>query len=96
MKVDVLTGFGDLDEERWDGLLGRSAAPSVFLTWRWQTEWARAFVTSPVQIHAVTAPDGVLAALLPLYEDGPGRYRVLGGVDISDYLDVIAEAGREE
>jgi CelD/BcsL family acetyltransferase involved in cellulose biosynthesis len=96
MKVDVLTGFAGLDEERWDGLLRRAAAPSVFLTWRWQTEWAAAFVTTALQIHTVTAADGGLAGLLPLYEEGPGLFRVLGGVDISDYLDVIAEAGREE
>jgi hypothetical protein len=38
MKVDVLPALTGLDEASWNGLLDRSAAPSVFLTWTWQTE----------------------------------------------------------
>ena len=94
MKVEVLPALTGLDEASWNGLLDRSAAPSVFLTWTWQTEWARAFAPDhPLQILAVTDDDGGLAGLLPLYEDGPERLRVLGGVDVSDYLDLIAAAG---
>jgi CelD/BcsL family acetyltransferase involved in cellulose biosynthesis len=97
MKVDVLPALTGLDEASWNGLLDRSAAPSVFLTWTWQTEWARAFAPDhPLQVLAVTDDDGGLAGLLPLYEDGPERLRVLGGVDVSDYLDLIAPAGSEE
>ena len=97
MKVEVLPALTGLDEASWNGLLDRSAAPSVFLTWTWQTEWARAFTPDhSLQILAVTGDDGGLAGLLPLYEDGPERLRVLGGVDVSDYLDLIAPAGSEE
>jgi hypothetical protein len=97
MKVDVLPALTGLDEASWNGLLDRSAAPSVFLTWTWQTEWARAFAPDhSLQILAVTDDDGGLAGLLPLYEDGPERFRVLGGVEVSDYLDLIAAAGSEE
>jgi CelD/BcsL family acetyltransferase involved in cellulose biosynthesis len=97
MKVDVLPGLAGLDEASWNGLLDRSAAPSVFLTWQWQTEWVRAFAADrPLSILAVTAADGSLAGLLPLYEDTPSRLRILGGVDVSDYLDLIAPAGAEE
>src|SRR5215470_8744466 len=97
MKVDALIGWGGLDEQRWNGLLDRSKLPSVFLTWQWQTEWAQAFVADrPLRLHSVTDDDGSLAALLPLYEEAPGRWLLLGGVDVSDYLDVIAVAGREE
>src|SRR5262245_26861954 len=97
MKVDVLSGPTGLGESAWNGLLDRAGSPSVFLTWTWQTEWARAFVEDrAMQILAVTAGDGSLQGLLPLYEESPEQLRILGGVDVSDYLDVIAPAGAEE
>jgi len=97
MKVDALPGFTGLDETRWNGLLDRSQFPSVFLTWQWQTEWARAFAARrSLQLLTVTDEEGSLIGLLPLYEERPGQLRIVGGVDVSDYLDVIAAAGREE
>jgi CelD/BcsL family acetyltransferase involved in cellulose biosynthesis len=97
MKIDVLPSLAGLDETRWNGLLDRSRLPAVFQTWQWQTEWNQAFaIDQPRQILTATSTDGALVGILPLYEDAPGRLRILGGADISDYLDVIAEAGREE
>ena len=96
MKVEVHPDLRALDEARWNGLLDRSRLPSVFLSWQWQTEWSRAFaVERPIQILAATDAAGTLAGLLPLYEDGPERQRILGGVDVSDYLDLIAPDGGE-
>jgi CelD/BcsL family acetyltransferase involved in cellulose biosynthesis len=97
MKVDVLTNWSALDEIRWNGLLDQAKVPSVFLSWQWQTHWARAFAAESA-IHLLTAidDDGRLRGLLPLYEAEPGRFRFLGGIDVSDYLDVIAVAGVEE
>ncbi len=97
MKVDVLPGFAGLDEGDWNGLLEGARLPSVFLTWQWQTEWARAFAQDrPLQLLAVTDEAGALTGLLPLYEAVPASLRIVGGVDVSDYLDVIAADGREE
>ncbi len=97
MKVDVLSALSALDEASWNDLVDASRLPSAFLTWQWQTEWSQAFVADrPRQVLSVTSTDGALAGLLPLYEDSPGRLRIIGGVDISDYLDVIACNGREE
>jgi len=97
MKVDAVSGWTGLDEERWNGLLERSKLPSVFLTWQWQRHWAEAFARErALRLLAVTDDDGSLVGLLPLYEEEAGRVRLLGGVDVSDYLDVIAAAGREE
>jgi len=97
MKVDVLPDFSGLDEVSWNALVDRAAAPSVFLTWQWQAEWASAFASDrPLQILTVSAADGSLVGLLPLYEDTPDRLRILGGMDVSVYLDVIAAAGYEE
>jgi len=96
MKVDVLPALAGLDEPSWNGLLERSARPSVFLTWQWQNEWARAFAADHhLSLLAVRDADGSLAGLLPLYEDTPDRLRILGGTDVSDYLDLIAPAGAE-
>src|SRR5262249_40726496 len=97
MKVDAASGWAGLDEQRWTGLLDRSKFPSVFMRWQWQGQWAQAFVAErPLRILSVTDDDGSLVGLLPLYEEESARLRILGGVDVSDYLDVIAVAGREE
>jgi CelD/BcsL family acetyltransferase involved in cellulose biosynthesis len=97
MKIDALPGLSALDEAHWNALLDRSRLPSLFLTWQWQTEWCRAFAADrPQQVLTATDAAGALAGVLPLYEDGPGRQRIIGGVDVSDYLDLIAVAGREE
>jgi CelD/BcsL family acetyltransferase involved in cellulose biosynthesis len=67
------------------------------MTWQWQSHWARAFAAGrSLQLLTARDEDGALGGLLPLYEEAPGRLRILGGVDVSDYLDVIAVAGREE
>lgn len=96
MKVEVLGGFDQLDTARWNALLERSAQPSVFLSWQWQTRWARAFAADrALALHAVSDDAGHLVGLLPLYEEAPERWRLVGGVDVSDYLDLIALAGQE-
>jgi CelD/BcsL family acetyltransferase involved in cellulose biosynthesis len=97
MKVEALPGFEALDEERWNTLLGRAGHPSVFLSWQWQTSWTRAFLGGrPLHLLRVSDDAGTLAGLLPLYEEREGVHRLVGGVDVSDYLDLIAPAGREE
>ena len=48
----------------------------------------------PVDGNALDA--GTLAGLLPLYDEGEGVRRLVGGVDVSDYLDLIAPSGLEE
>jgi CelD/BcsL family acetyltransferase involved in cellulose biosynthesis len=83
----------------WNALVARGALPTPFSTWQFQTTWHRAFTDGTLHLFAV--PDGVggWAGLLPLYTtetpDGP-VLRLVGGVDVADYLDVIAVAGREE
>jgi len=97
VKVEVHADVQAFDEARWNGLLDRARLPSVFLTWQWQTEWSQAFAADrPRQILAAIDAGGDLTGLLPLYEEAPGRWRLVGGVDVSDYLDLIAPDGREE
>ena len=96
MKVEVLPSFESLDEGRWNGLLAQARYPSVFLSWQWQTAWARAFLGErPLHLLRVTDDAGTLAGVLPLYDESAGLRRFVGGVDVSDYLDVIAPACRE-
>ncbi len=101
MRVERLPswGAGGLDEATWNGLLARSATDVPFLTWQWQTTWWEAFGASPLHLFAVRAEDGDLIGLLPLYGiEGGSRtvLRLVGGVDVSDYLDLIAVREREE
>jgi len=97
MKVETLPGFESVDEACWNGLLAQARQPSVFLSWQWQTAWARAFLAErPLHLLRVSDDAGTLAGLLPLYDEGAGLRRFVGGVDVSDYLDLIVPAGREE
>ncbi|MBI2526882.1 MAG: GNAT family N-acetyltransferase [Candidatus Rokubacteria bacterium] len=98
MKVESLSGFDGLDAAGWNALVAASSLPSVFLSWQWQTAWAHAFLGDrALQLFTVSEDSGALVGLLPLYEEAAGPLmRLVGGVDVSDYLDLIAPAGREE
>jgi CelD/BcsL family acetyltransferase involved in cellulose biosynthesis len=95
MKVEALSDFDAIGRERWNALLDRSCVPSVFLTWQWQTCWSRAFARGrSLELLAARDDAGELVGLLPLYDD-TGVRRAIGGIDVSDYLDLIAAAGTE-
>ena len=96
MKIQTLPGLEALDAGRWNTLLALSAQPSVFMTWQWQGAWLRAFGGRPRQLLSASDATESLVAVLPLHEAAPGLWRIVGGVDVSDYLDLIAAAGREE
>jgi CelD/BcsL family acetyltransferase involved in cellulose biosynthesis len=96
VKVITHRGFEDIGAAAWSRLHARSRLRSPVLTWAWQTEWARAFAEGrPLEIWCVEDSDGLLA-VLPLAERGPGLRQLVGGADVSDYLDLIAVDGREE
>ena len=96
MKTESLEGLNAVGPSAWQALHAASVLRSPFLSWVWQSEWARAFApTDRLEIRRVTDDAGHLLGLLPLYEAEPGLLRLLGGVDVSDYLDLLAEAGRE-
>jgi CelD/BcsL family acetyltransferase involved in cellulose biosynthesis len=97
VKVEPLDRFDLLDEGAWNGLLSRAAAPVVFLTWQWQAAWWGAFGGGrALRLYRLTDSSGQLLGLLPLYEETSGVWRIVGGVDVTDYLDLVAAAGREE
>lgn len=97
MKVESLDRFDLVDEGTWNGLLARTAAPVLFLTRQWQDHWWRAFAAGRLlRLLAVTDSTGQPMGLLPLYAEPDGTLRIVGGVDVSDYLDLLAPAGGEE
>ena len=90
MKIQTLPGLEALDAGRWNTLLALSAQPSVFMTWQWQAAWLHAFGGRPLQLLSASDATESLVAVLPLHEAEPGLWRIVGGVDVSDYLDLIA------
>jgi CelD/BcsL family acetyltransferase involved in cellulose biosynthesis len=97
VKVDLLDRLEAVGEEAWDRLLARAAVPSPFMSWAWQHAWLAAFADGrPLRLLRVVNPAGELAGLLALYAEGPAMARLVGGMDVSDYLDLIAPAGLEE
>lgn len=92
------TGFEALKDE-WNDLLKRSRFDTIFLTREWQTTWWQYLGASRGPLYILAARDGgQLVAIIPLYlsnEDGKVLH-VVGCYEVSDYLDLIMEAGREE
>jgi CelD/BcsL family acetyltransferase involved in cellulose biosynthesis len=97
VKVDLHDRLEAVGAAAWDDLRARSTLRSPFLSWAWQHQWARVFAADRrLEIRTVVDAAGHLVAVLPLYEAEPGVCRLLGGVDVSDYLDLLVAAGREE
>jgi CelD/BcsL family acetyltransferase involved in cellulose biosynthesis len=101
VRVERLPGWGagGLGEAAWNGLLAGSATDVPFLTWQFQTTWWQRLGEGSLHLLGVQDGAGEWAAALPLYEvptpEGP-VLRLVGGVDVADYLDVLARAGHEE
>src|SRR5206468_1279502 len=96
VKTDVVDRLEAVGAAAWDHLVAQSRLRSPFLTWTWQREWTRTFAADRrLEIRRVEDAEGQLVALLPLHEAAPGVLTLIGGGDISDYLDLIPLAGRE-
>jgi CelD/BcsL family acetyltransferase involved in cellulose biosynthesis len=93
------TSFASLQEE-WNALLRRSRFDTIFLTWEWQSTWWQYVGAARGSLCLLAArEDGRPIAILPLYlteEAGVRSLQVVGCVEVSDYLDLVIEAGREE
>lgn len=97
MKVEVVDRLDAVGEAAWQALHARTRTRSPFLTWTWQREWVHAFAADRrLAVWRVDDGDGSPVALLPLVELEPGRWQLVGGPDVSDYLDLVAVAGRED
>ena len=98
MRVERLTDWGAVGEATWNGLVARSATPLPFSTWQFQTAWWRLLGEGRLHLLGVQDAAADWVAMLPLYDAGstPASLRLVGGVDVADYLDLVAVAGHEE
>ncbi len=103
MRVERLPAWGalGLGEAAWNRLVARSQANVPFLTWQFQTTWWRTLGEAEGPLHLLGVQDAAAewVGALPLYEvpapEGPAL-RLVGGMEVADYLDVVAVAGHEE
>jgi CelD/BcsL family acetyltransferase involved in cellulose biosynthesis len=99
MQIDTFTSadvFTTLQPE-WNTFLKQSPSDTLFLTWEFQKTWWDHFGDG-CELRLLTARDeaGRLAGIAPLYlerdESGRELLRLIGGVEVADYLDFITPA----
>jgi len=97
MKVRLLDGWEQVGKSAWDQLWAASSVTGLFLTWQWMTAWWATFGQSAhLRLLGVEDDEGGLVGLLPLFSTGQGEpLSVVGGVEISDYLDLVVLRGHE-
>ena len=101
MKIDLLTDASAFErlKTEWNDLLHRSVTDTLFLTWEWQSTWWEHLGVGELRIITMREDDGALVGIAPLFEetwnDGTKSLSLIGCVDVSDYLDVIAAHGHE-
>jgi CelD/BcsL family acetyltransferase involved in cellulose biosynthesis len=109
MRVEIVADRGRLDALRpeWDHLLGQSAAPNIFLTWQWISNWWDVY-RGKSELHVLTVRDATERLVgLALFQrqarralglTRPARLRFIGdGGDVTpEHLDVIALRGWED
>jgi CelD/BcsL family acetyltransferase involved in cellulose biosynthesis len=97
VKIDVHDSLEAVGPDAWDALHAATRLRSPFLGWTWQHAWVAVFAEGRrLELRRVVDASGRLVALLPLVEIGPGRWLLTGGSDVSDYLDLIVLADREQ
>lgn len=103
MKLELLRDAAGFDQLRaeWNDLVGRSQANTLFMTWEWQTTWWRHWRTDELYLLAWRdETNGQLVGLVPLFgemtPDGNHRLLLVGGTEVSDYLDLVIAPGYEE
>lgn len=95
MRVELYKEAFPLLREEWNRLLGNSPSDTIFLTWEWQSLWWEYFGRGH-QLLLLTARQGEeLVGIAPLFYADEGVIHLVGGTEISDYLDIIALSGHE-
>ena len=92
-------GFSALKPE-WNDLLHRSPYDTLFLTWQWQSTWWKHLGDGQLLLLGFRGDDARLVGIAPLFRttdaDGRSVLYLNGCRDVSDYLDLIVEAGQED
>lgn len=102
MKLAVYeqsTVFQELQPE-WNDLLRRSISNRIFSTWEWQSTWWSAYTPGQLWVITVRHDSGQLIGIAPWFiENHPEHGRIvrpIGCVDVTDYLDIIADIQNTE
>jgi len=97
LKVEAADRLDVSEAAAWDALADAVQRRSPFLGWTWQRHWAAVFAEGRrLDVRYVRDGHGRLVAVLPLYETAADTLELVGGAEVSDYLDLIALAGQEE
>lgn len=97
MRVGLYTekeAFLPLQEE-WNRLLVSSPSDTIFLTWEWQSLWWEFFGRGHRLLLLTARHEEELVGIAPLFYAHEDIIRLVGGTEISDYLDIIALSGHE-
>jgi CelD/BcsL family acetyltransferase involved in cellulose biosynthesis len=86
--------FDDLAAE-WDSLLPPSHSFGFFMRSTWQRIWWKHLQTGDLCVVAVRDDQGALLGVAPFYLDAGLTLGVVGGVDVTDYVDLVCAQGRE-
>lgn len=91
------TVFDDLKAD-WHALHSAASRQPIFTTWEWQSNWWAAYQPGELWIITLQNEDGELVGIAPWFiDDHPkGRLvRMVGCVDVTDYLELIIREGYE-
>jgi len=97
LRVELYTGKKAflLLREEWNRLLVASPSDTIFLTWEWQSLWWEFFGRGHQLLLLTARHEEELVGIAPLFYADEGIIRLVGGTEISDYLDIIALSGHE-
>jgi CelD/BcsL family acetyltransferase involved in cellulose biosynthesis len=84
----------------WNTLLYRSESNRIFSTWEWNQIWWAAYQPGNLWLITIRDDQGTLIGIAPCFiEHTPDRGRVvrlIGCVDVTDYVDLIIETNHVE
>ncbi len=97
MSLTWAERIGEISREEWEDVLSRSLRPSPFLSASFLLPWIEAFAAGLPQRIARWEDEGKAEGFLFLYRSGEEEgWELLGGERISDSLDALISAGKEE
>ena len=101
MKVDIYTtpAVFDVLANEWDAVLDPGRSDAFFMRLDWQRIWWKHLGQGTLLVMTVRDDNHVLRGIAPWFiteEDRQRVMRVVGCVDVSDYIDLIAAPGYEE
>ena len=97
MKIEIHDSLEAVGATAWDALQAGSRLRSPFLTWTWQREWVASFAQGRrLELRRVTMARASWWRCCPWWRPRPADCMLMGGSDVSDYLDLLVLRDREE